>query len=109
MWRLRLLRWDFLEKCEEEFFEERTKRIHSFSRSPRENEPKEWCYPQAPLQRGMQLTTREDPLRQGSSKNHKAFALRVIFESFMGLREKDGWRGQVERQGQIMNRSTENR
>ena len=29
---------------------------------------KEDCYPQGPLHRGMQLTTREDPLRQGFSK-----------------------------------------
>ena len=42
-----------------------------------------------PLQRGMQLTTREDLLRQGFSKNHKAFALRVIFESFYGCAGKD--------------------
>ncbi len=38
------------------FFEERNKEgyVHSFSRSLRENEPKEGRYPQGPLDRGMQ-------------------------------------------------------
>ena len=50
--------------------------IRSFSRSLRENEPKEGCYPQGPLQRGMQLTTVQTDLRQSFGKVHKAFALK---------------------------------
>ena len=37
-------------------------------------------YPQGPLQRGMQLTTRGNPLRQSFGIFHKAFALRVKHE-----------------------------
>ena len=52
-------------------------RVMFFSRSLRENEPKEGCYPQGPLHRGMQLPPREDRsparfLRPVGSKRRKA-------------------------------------
>lgn len=50
--------------------------IYSFSRSLRENEPKEGRYLQGPLQRGMQLKIAETAIYQSFGIARKAFALR---------------------------------
>ena len=47
-------------------------------------------YPQGPLDRGMQLTTREDPLRQNFCMIHKAFALKGESSLFVACGETRG-------------------
>ena len=54
-------------------------RVMFFSRSLRENEPKEGCYPQGPLHRGMQLKNRENrdfsDLHQGKIDHQRSILI----------------------------------
>ena len=60
-----------------------------FSRSLRENEPKEGCYPQGPLQRGMQHEKSQKPttfLRFGKPGHGLSFYI-VFYEEY----SNSGW------------------